>query len=270
MSSVSEFEGKTVDHAVEQACAELNISKGELKYSVISRGSTGIFGLVGVKKAKIRVTVPDPEPEDEPEEEFEDTDIEDAEEFAGSESEENGFAEPEEDDDEDAAADIEVSQQAMDAGQEILRRIADFITEGSQISVLKEKGYLLYRIDGGNSAILIGKRGQTLEAVQYIVEKIVNKHCERRVRVRVDIEGYLDKRKEQLEALARRVAEKVKRSGKATTINRQMNAHDRRIVHISLKDDTGVRTQSMGEGFYRKLVIFPKKKNKKKKAGKAQ
>lgn len=269
MSSVSEFEGKTVDHAVEQACTSLNVSKEELKYSVISHGSSGIFGLVGVRKAKIRVTVPDPEPEEEPEEE---SDVEETEFLtADTDTEENGFSEPDdEDDDDDVLRDIEVSQEAMDAGQDILRRIADFITEGSNVSVRKEKGYVLYQVDGGNSAVLIGKRGQTLEAIQYIVEKIVNKHCEHRVRIRVDIEGYLDKRKEQLESLARRVADKVRRSGKPTTINRQMNAHDRRIVHIALKDDTGVRTQSMGEGFYRKLVIFPKKKNKKKKANKAQ
>lgn len=262
MSSVSEFEGKTVDHAVEQACTALNISKEELKYSVISHGSSGIFGLVGVRKAKIRVIVPDPEPDEEPEEEF---DVEEPDFLADPDTEENGFSEPEEEDDDDVPRDIEVSQEAMEAGKEILRHIADFITEGAEIAVRKEKGYVLYQVEGGNSAVLIGKRGQTLEAIQYIVEKIVNKHCEHRVRVRVDIEGYLDKRREQLESLAQRVADKVRRSGKPTTINRQMNAHDRRIVHIALKDDTGVRTQSMGEGFYRKLVIFPKKKNKKKK-----
>ncbi len=81
----------------------------------------------------------------------------------------------------------------------------------------------------------------------------------------MDIEGYLNKRKDRLESLAKRLAEKVKVSGKPSTIG-QMNAHDRRIIHIALKDDIEVRTQSIGEGFYRKLVIFPKKKNAKKKA----
>ncbi len=263
MLPVSEFEGKTVDHAVEQACTALRVPKEHLKYSVISHGSSGIFGLVGVKKAKIRVTLPEPEPE-EIEDDIEEAEIEPADELADADDGYETFAEPEDDDDE-APADVKVTQEAIDAGKDILQRIVDFITEGSSVSVRRENGYLLYRIDGGNSAVLIGKRGQNLEATQYIVEKIVNKRCEHRVRVRVDIEGYLEKRKEQLESLAQRVAEKVRRSGKPITINRQMNAHDRRIVHIALKDDTSVRTQSMGEGFYRKLVIFPKKKNKKKK-----
>lgn len=74
----------------------------------------------------------------------------------------------------------------------------------------------------------------------------------------VDVEGYLEKRKINLQQMASRMAEKAKKIRKPVTIG-QMNAHDRRIVHIHLKDEDGVRTQSIGDGYYRKLMIFPKK-----------
>jgi spoIIIJ-associated protein len=87
---------------------------------------------------------------------------------------------------------------------------------------------------------------------------MINKKSTNRIRVLVDVEGYLDKRKNNLQQIASRMAEKAKRTKKPVTIG-QMNSHDRRIVHIHLKDESGVRTQSIGEGYYRKLMIFPKK-----------
>ena len=80
----------------------------------------------------------------------------------------------------------------------------------------------------------------------------------------MDVEGYLEKRRISLEKTAARLAEKVKRTGKPATLG-QMNSHDRRIVHIALKNDSLVRTQSIGEGIVRKLVIFPKKNSSRKK-----
>jgi spoIIIJ-associated protein len=122
----------------------------------------------------------------------------------------------------------------------------------------QQKGRLVFSISGGDSGVLIGKRGQTLEAIQYLLEKMINKKSTNRIRVLVDVEGYLDKRKSNLKLMASRMAEKAKRTKKPVTIG-QMNSHDRRIVHIHLKDESGVRTQSLGEGYYRKLMIFPKK-----------
>ena len=105
---------------------------------------------------------------------------------------------------------------------------------------------------------MIGKHGQTLEAIQSIVEKIINKRNQHRIRVEVDVEGYLENRRNNLERQAARLAEKCKRIGKPVAVG-QMNAHDRRIVHLALKDDKAVRTQSIGEGYLRKLMIFPQK-----------
>jgi spoIIIJ-associated protein len=89
----------------------------------------------------------------------------------------------------------------------------------------------------------------------------VHKEKKTRLRISVDVEGYRDRRKASLTQLALRLGEKAKRSGKPATIS-PMNAYDRRIVHIALKDDNGVRTQSMGTKSYRKLVIYPQRKQK--------
>jgi spoIIIJ-associated protein len=90
----------------------------------------------------------------------------------------------------------------------------------------------------------------------------VNKKSQDRIRVQVDVNGYLQKRKSNLESLAVRLAEKSKSNGKPITVG-QMNAYERRIVHMALKDDGEVRTQSMGNGAIRKLMIFPTRNNRK-------
>jgi spoIIIJ-associated protein len=155
---------------------------------------------------------------------------------------------------------------ALEKGLEALQRIIDFITDDAQVSVERNADRVLFDVKGGNAGVLIGRRGQTLESIQYIVEKIVNKNTENRIRVQVDIEGYLEGRRTRLQELAAKLSAKAKRSGKPVTLG-QLNSHDRRIVHLSLRDDDAVRTQSQGDGFYRKLVIFPEKKGRKKKNG---
>ena len=145
-------------------------------------------------------------------------------------------------------------------------RIARSISRDADISVEDSNGRVSLQVQGGDAGLLIGKRGQTLEAIQYLVEKIVNKNNEQRVRVQVDVEGYLQNRRANLKDLALKMADKTKKTGKPATIG-QMNAHDRRIVHLALKDDKMIRTQSVGDGFLRKLVIFPKKAFKKRKRG---
>ncbi len=246
MSQSLEFEEKNVEMAVKKACDELNIPREKLKHDVISYGSTGIFGLVGSKKAKIRVKISKPLPE----KGVETSDEEREETFDNKGSSvEHGQDE----------IDVHiVAHDPKDVGRNALQRIIDFITTDATISIEEGADRICFKVQGGNAAVLIGKRGQTLEAIQYLVEKIVNRNREERIRIQVDVEGYLENRRINLEKIASRMAEKVKRTGKPANIG-QMNAHDRRIVHIALKDDNEVRTQSMGEGFLRKLVIFPKK-----------
>jgi spoIIIJ-associated protein len=133
--------------------------------------------------------------------------------------------------------------------------------EDAKVTAENASDTLKLTVEGSNSALLIGKHGRTLDALQYLVQKIVHKEKRTRKRVVVDVEGYRDRRKASLTQLAVRLGEKVKRSGKPATIS-PMNAYDRRIVHVALKDESRIRTQSMGSGALRKLVIYPQKKQK--------
>jgi spoIIIJ-associated protein len=257
MSSSLEFEGKDVEQAIKKACDALNITKDKLKHDVISYGSTGIFGLVGARKAKIRVKPPGhlhhrgkkPVSEkpllkatvkDEPSKpvSIKETTTEDLK--------------------QDGIKTDAFSEDSVAIGRDALRRIVDCITDGATISVEQDEEKTLFRIEGGVSALLIGKHGQTLEAIQYLVEKTVNKHSEERMRIQVDVEGYLNDRQASLQKLVERLAKKAKQTGKPVTIG-QMNAYDRRIVHLTLKDDNKVRTKSIGNGYIKKLMIFPRK-----------
>jgi spoIIIJ-associated protein len=152
------------------------------------------------------------------------------------------------------------------AAKAVLEKIVSFIVEDVTITVDTNANGVRLTVHGGNTALLIGKHGRTLDALQYLVQKAVQNKQRTDSRVTVDVEGYRERRKESLTQLALRLGEKVKRSGKPATIN-PMNAYDRRIVHVALKDDTTIRTQSMGSGALRKLVIYPQKKRAKEAQG---
>ena len=265
MSALLEFKAKNVDKAVEKASAELKLPKDELKYEVLSYGSSGIFGLSGTKKAKIRVTLPEDSLDKEPQTEAAELNTEqlpvsealqptEATDAVVLEEENRGLKE-------DAEGQVySFPDDAVEMGRLVLQRIVDTITADAKISVEENEERLCFNVNGGNSGILIGKRGQTLDAIQTIIEKVVNKRNQNRIRVLVDIEGYLETRKENLENMALRLAEKSKKIGKPISLG-QMNAYDRRTVHLALKDFPEVITRSRGEGRLRKLVIFPKKRS---------
>ena len=271
MKQTQEFSGKTLEAAIDSACSALNLTQAELEYDVISTGASGIFGIVGRKDAKIKVYVPETDSDQTSEEEMEGIRSIVDEAFGQGphiestyeEEDEDHEPEEEEDDEEDEISDepaVDVTQESIDLGKEALQRMADLITEDAVVEAETNQDRLTLKIQGGNAGILIGRKGQTLDAMQFLTDKIINRKSEARVRVKVDIEGYMETRKSNLKHLAFKMAEKAKKTGRPATIN-QMSAQDRRIVHLALKDDTGVRTQSMGDGYYRRLVIFPKKKN---------
>jgi spoIIIJ-associated protein len=268
MPASLEFKAKNVDKAVEKASAELKLPKKELKYEVLSYGSSGIFGLSGTKKAKIRVKLPKDSLAKEPQEqaaEINDMDKSPPAPDASGQSEATGASMVTDDEEgvvkensEDRPS-FSLTDDSVEMGRLVLQRIVGAITAEANISVEQNADRLFYKVNGENAGILIGKRGQTLDAIQTIVEKVVNKRNQNRIRVLVDIEGYLQSRKENLESMAIRLAEKSKKIGRPISLG-QMNAYDRRIVHIALKDFPEVLTRSRGEGRLRKLVIFPKKR----------
>ena len=219
MSPSLEFEDKNVELAVKKACEKLNIPREKLKHDVISYGSTGIFGLVGTKKARIRVTLPKTSQD--------------------FKMEESNAKKPKSASLEQTVKNTDVQMEAeiddiilypseddpKRIGREALQRIVDLITKDATISIEERSNRIFFDVKGGNSAVLIGKRGQTLEAMQYIVEKIVNKKRKDRIGVQVDVEGYLEKRRINLEKTAFRLSEKVKRTGK--TSNNRPNEFSR-------------------------------------------
>ena len=260
MSSL-EFEGKNVDKAVQMACDELNLTTDDIQYKVLSRGSSGIFGLAGAKKARIKVFLPEKSTESEPE--------------AGTVMPAEAVSdEPAQPADSISAEGPSANMQHSGSGEnplalsrEVLQRIVDAITSDATITAEEADGRILMNVTGGNAGALIGKKGQTLEAIQSLVDKIVNKHHRNqdRIRIQVDVEGYLATRKLNLEKLAQRLADKSKKIHKPISLG-QMNGYDRRIVHLALKDDPEVKTKSKGEGYMRKLVIFPQKNNARRQA----
>lgn len=223
-----EFEGKTKEEAVRKACEELHVSEEQLEIEVLSYGSTGIFGLVGAKKAQIKVSL--------------------------RESIEAKI-------DQGQSSTKDEAEEVAEIAKRTLEDILSFILDDATVTVAKLPNNIILKVETNNPAILIGRHGRTLDALQYVVRKIVRKKKPTRVGITFDVEGYRDRRKASLTQFALRLGEKVKHSGKPATIN-SMNAYDRRIVHIALKDDASVRTESKGNGLFRKLVILPRKKQR--------
>jgi len=210
-----ETEAKTVEEAIEKACRELSLPEERLDIEVLSDGASGLFGLMGRKKAKVKASLKEIEVEENKEEKLE---------------------------------------HARRSLEEILFR---FKTEAT-VDATENDDKILLNINGDGSGLLIGRRGQTLDALQHIIDKIVNRSSENRKRVIIDTEGYRKRRIESLESLALKLGEKVKKLGKPVSIT-PLNAHDRRIIHMTLQNDAQLVTKSKGDGPLRRMVIFARK-----------
>ena len=143
---------------------------------------------------------------------------------------------------------------------ESLFKAMDIQTE-IQIEFDETENVLSINLEGPEMGILIGKRGQTLDALQYIISLAVNKKSESYIRVKLDTENYRARRKETLENLAKNIAFKVKRSKRSFALE-PMNPYERRIIHATLQNDKYVSTRSEGEEPYRKVIVYLKKKGK--------
>ncbi len=240
MTADMEFTGRNVKKALQKAAERLDIPAEKIDYDILSHGSTGIFGLAGIKKARIVVkskTEEDrPNDDNEPEEAL-------AKKKTVTDRENAVASDPEE---------------AIQIGEAVLRRMVDAISPEATIVVERDEKRVRFIIEGGQSGILIGKRGQTLDAMQLLVEKAARRLGGQRMRLQVDVEGYLAKKKAGLVQTAERVAKKVASKGNPGSIG-YLNAQDRRIVHLALKNNRSVRTKSVGEGPVRKLMIYPQR-----------
>jgi spoIIIJ-associated protein len=127
------------------------------------------------------------------------------------------------------------------------------------VTVDETEEAITFNIKGDGSGLLIGKGGQTLDAIQYILNKAVGKSGRDKRMIVLDTEGYRDRRDEYLIALAEKLGQKVKKSKKPVTIN-HLSARDRRVIHLAFKSDETITTKSRGEGIYRKIIILSGKK----------
>jgi len=206
-----EFEGKSTEEAIEQACSHFQVSSEQLEIEILSVGSPGLFGLGG-RKAKIR-----------------------------------------------AALREESKEDLLTAAREILEGLLEKMQEKAAVSAQTEDDRITLRIETEDAGLLIGKQGQTLDALQYLVTKMLAKKSRQKVRISIDVEAYRARHNEALALLAQKYGEKVKKSGKPITLS-PMNPYDRRIVHLALQGDLDLKTTSRGEGLYKKVIISPAKK----------
>ena len=141
--------------------------------------------------------------------------------------------------------------------QEVLQAMG--MGEVTIVSSIDEEGALAIEMSGDNMGILIGKRGQTLDSLQYLTNRVANKSQDGHVRVKLDTEDYRKRRKQTLENLAKNIAYKVKRSRKPISLE-PMNPYERRIIHSALQADDRVSTHSEGEEPYRRVVVTPNRR----------
>jgi spoIIIJ-associated protein len=239
-----EFEAKTVDEAIVTAMRTFRLDFENLDIRVISEGSKGLFGLVGTKSAKIlarpaqkqdtkagfpaRKTAQEPAPEMEP------------------------ASAPEK---RPAPVQQAVPREEMENACRIVTEILDLMNISAKVS---ERGENTIEVVGDGSGLLIGKRGQTLDALQFIVNRMLNKNREEPVYVTVDTEGYRQRHMDLLRSMALKMGQKAKRTGQSVFLEK-MNPYDRRIIHLALKNDVQVNTKSVGDGVYKKVLIVPKR-----------
>lgn len=241
-----EFQGKNAEDAIANACRKLNLTQEVMKIEIIEPGSAGIFGLVGGRKAKIKVIVPEKE--------------------VGRsrkplEESINDFAlEPERKFEQESGQKTEtvIEGEGVSVAKEALENILALIPmEDTTVKTEINDGIISLDIEGDQSGLLIGRKGRTLDALQFIVNKIVNKTLERRIQVVVDSENYRKRRKEFLTQMAQQMGAKAKKIKKPVATN-LLYPHDRRIVHLALRDDKELNTKSRGEGLFKKVIIIPR------------
>ena len=221
-----EKSARTVEEAIKQALEELQVSLNEVEVDVLSEGRHGVLGM-GAEDARVRVTLiqeapPEPEPVRRNEQ-------------------------------------IKIACEALEG---VLSRIGvrAAVSYKEQAVVQEGEGEatpIVFDVEGDELGILIGRRGQTLACLQYIVRLMVSHRIKSPILIVIDINGYKQHRYQSLNNLANRIAEEVEANNKSFELE-PMPAYERRIIHIALADNDRVTTQSIGFGDNRKVVIIPR------------
>lgn len=232
-----EFSAKTVADAVKKAVQATGRAEGDLSITVVSEGRSGILG-IGGEDAHIIVSVKAP---------------------PAPVAAANSPASNDEGDGERVRPrPVPITPELTEEARAILLDLLDLIGVDTDIETKERDGSLVLEVIGEDLGLLIGRRGDTLAALQFVLNLIVAKRQKRWARVVVDIEGYRARREETLSDLARRIAERVRATGQPVALE-AMPAGERRVIHVALADDPGIATGSIGEGENRKVVISPKR-----------
>lgn len=241
---------KTLDDAITEALIQLGATSDQVEYDVIEKGSAGFLG-IGSKQAVIKAwrKVETPVVEEIKEEIKQEIKEEKELTIAKKVVEEHPVKEHKE----HKLGTVEKT--TVSACEAFLHDVLK--TMGMEVEIIShidEEGALNIEMKGENMGILIGKRGQTLDSLQYLTNRVANKSQEEYVRVKLDTENYRQRRKETLENLAKNIAYKVKRTKKPVSLE-PMNPYERRVIHSALQGDKYVSTHSEGEEPYRRVVV---------------
>lgn len=279
---------KTLDDAITEALIQLGATSDMVEYEVIEKGSAGFLG-IGSKQAVVkawRKKVEEPVVEESKAEEKKEAPKKD---FVKKDTEKKSFekkghAKKEHSKKEHVKKDTSAKKNPEEKGKteepkkeevqerepQVLGKVEDSTIKACEVflqdvlkamgmevkitSSIDSEGALNINMEGDNMGILIGKRGQTLDSLQYLTNRIANKNQEEYVRVKLDTENYRQRRKETLENLAKNIAYKVKRTKKSVSLE-PMNPYERRVIHSALQGDKYVSTHSEGEEPYRRVVV---------------
>ena len=244
-----EVSGVNADAAIEDGLARLGVPRDQVEVEVIQEASRGVLG-IGAREAVVRIsvrTLPVPEIESGVE----------VEEKVGEEPEPQPVIEP--------APPPDPQVEALELAKEVLTELLEHMQINAQVHTRVSKpkysgdsANLVLDIHGQDLGFLIGRKGETLAAMQHLVRLVVNKALQRRVNLMLDVEGYRERREAALRKLALRIADQSTRRNRRIALE-PMNAYERRIIHISLRNHPTVVTESVGEGTHRKVTILPKR-----------
>ena len=232
--------GRTVDEAVAHALAELGARADQVSVEVLEEPKKGVLGLIGGKNAVVRVTL-----KEVPAAPASPTPVAPAVPAAPAPGR-------------SATATADSGESKQVRVERLLRDICRAMAVDCEVSVHQDGDTLHADVNGAEAGILIGHHGQTLDALQFLVNLISGKSHDDGVRVIVDVEGYRRRRDETLTKLATRLAERVQRTGEETALE-PMTAQERRVIHMALAENPHVTTASEGDEPNRRVVIAPRR-----------
>lgn len=264
MADTMEWTGRTVEAALEAAAADLGCAPASLEYTVLEQPSRGFLGLIGRKDARIRVRDIDGAAVAETKAADPSADMAELETRLEEEAEETQVDAP----DQAASAKAAKAKDAVSLleQEQRARKFLEDVFAAMKIEVELQRSEteegILFQLEGESLGILIGKHGQTLDALQYLTNLAANRGVAgERLHVQLDIEGYRARREETLTRLAGHLAEKACRIGQEIHLE-PMNRHERKIIHMALQDSRKVSTYSAGDEPRRYVVIVPRRRRR--------